>query len=429
MVHSTVSRRATKDAPLPVGRRHGYFSTLVETVFPLNEANAQARSLPRPELAGLTVEDLLAAYACMRLSREIDKMETLLHRSGNLWFSIAGAGKEALNVAVGMHLRADDIKFPYYRDHALALWSGITLLDMLRQGTASRLDPMSGGRQMTSHFGSVEFNYPTGSTMTGSQCLPAAGRAEALALEQKLGVRVSGSQPDTIVYTSLGDGTTSEGEVEEAIRDAVRNMAPLLIVIEDDAWAISTPIETNVPGGDIRKMYRQYEHIGPHNHLEILSVDGTDFIATYRAAGQAVEYLRARKGPVLFHASVTRPLSHSSADTQAYYRNAADLAAEEARDPLTRMAALLGQYDFPAEQLAAIDALILREVRQAANTATVEPKTDPDTILDHITNSPLQVQITDVRPADVPPPPAPPDAERIPMRDMINRVLIEEMAR
>ncbi len=198
MVHSTLSRPTTQSPtpePAPAGS-HGYFSTLVDSVFPLSEQDAPEREQARDELAGLSVQDLLAAYACMRLSREIDKMETLLHRSGNLWFSIAGAGKEALNVATGMHLRADDIKFPYYRDHALALWSGISLLDVLRQGTASRFDPMSGGRQMTSHYGSVEFNYPTGSTMTGSQTLQAVGRAEALKLEQKLGLHVSESAPE-----------------------------------------------------------------------------------------------------------------------------------------------------------------------------------------------------------------------------------------
>jgi 2-oxoisovalerate dehydrogenase E1 component len=431
VVHSTVSRRAAKDSQreAPAERRHGYYSTLVDTVFPLDEKNSESRTKPRKDLDGLSVQDLLAAYACMRLSREIDKMETLLHRSGNLWFSIAGAGKEAINVAIGMHLRDDDIKLPYYRDRALALWSGIPLIEILRQGTASRFDSMSGGRQMTSHFGSKEFNYPTGSTMTGSQLLPAAGRANALTLERKLGANVSDSQPDTIVYTSLGDGTTSEGEVEEAIRDAVRNMSPLLIVVEDDRWAISTPVEVNVPGGDISRLYRQYEHIGPNNHLEIMTVDGTDFMASYRAADQAVNYLRERKGPVLLHAHVTRPLSHSSADTQAYYRNAADLAEEESRDPITRMAGLLGQHDFPAEKLAELDNLILREVRQAANTATAEPKIDPATVLDNITATPLQVNWTDVRPVDPGPPAAPPDAERIPMRDMINRVLIEEMAR
>ena len=142
MVHKTVSRPATQtpSPEQPAGRSHGYFSILVDSVFPLSETDASQREQPREELEGLSVQDLLAAYACMRLSREIDKMETLLHRSGNLWFSIAGAGKEALNVATGMHMRADDIKFPYYRDHALALWSGITLLDVLRQGTASRFD-------------------------------------------------------------------------------------------------------------------------------------------------------------------------------------------------------------------------------------------------------------------------------------------------
>jgi len=115
VVHSTITRPAQPGATadLPAAGRHGYFSTLVETVFPLSEADLGERSQERAELAGLSVQDLLAAYACMKLSREIDKMETLLHRSGNLWFSIAGAGKEALNVAVGMHLRADDIKFPY----------------------------------------------------------------------------------------------------------------------------------------------------------------------------------------------------------------------------------------------------------------------------------------------------------------------------
>ena len=97
MVHSTITRPAQSGAAdLPAAGRHGYFSTLVETVFPLSETDLDERSQQRAELEGLSVQDLLAAYACMKLSREIDKMETLLHRSGNLWFSIAGAGKEAL---------------------------------------------------------------------------------------------------------------------------------------------------------------------------------------------------------------------------------------------------------------------------------------------------------------------------------------------
>jgi 2-oxoisovalerate dehydrogenase E1 component len=405
----------------PLAQARSYYYGVVDQIFSSRD------TLPRPELAGLSVYDLLASYAVMRMSRALDEMETLLHRSGKLWFSIAGAGKEALGTATAWHLRQDDIKVPYYRDRALALWSGITPRALLQQGTASALDPMSGGRQMTSHFGSVEFNFPTGSTMTGSQCLPAAGRAAALLLEQRLGVRVSSAQPDTIVYTSLGDGTTSEGEVEEAIRDAVRNMAPLLIVVEDDGWAISTPVESNIPGGSVSRLYRQYDHIGPNNHLEIMEIDATDFVETFKAFEQATAYLRARKGPVLIHAHVTRPLSHSSADTQSNYRQTEDLKAEQARDPLTRMAGLLSQYGISAEDLGKLDALIKTEVRTTSNDVENEPRISAETVLHHVTATSLHLRVTRFTDPKHTPSTAPPDAELIPMRDMINRALMEAM--
>ena len=104
----------------PLTQARSYYYAFVDKVFTARD------TVPRPELEGLSVYDLLASYGAMRMSRTLDEMETLLHRSGKLWFTIAGAGKEALNVATGLHLRPDDIKFPYYRDQALALWSGIT---------------------------------------------------------------------------------------------------------------------------------------------------------------------------------------------------------------------------------------------------------------------------------------------------------------
>ena len=120
---------------------------------------------------------------------------------------------------------------------------------------------------MSSHFGSVDFNFPTGSTMTGSQCLPAAGAAAAIKLEKKLGKAysrgASEGRNNSIVYTSVGDGTTSEGEVEEAIRDAVRDMSPIVFVVEDDEWAISTPVSRNVPGGSVSRLYSRYSEPQP----------------------------------------------------------------------------------------------------------------------------------------------------------------------
>ena len=407
----------------PLSQARSYYYGLVDQVFP------QRDTASRDDLLGLSLYDLLASYAVMRMSRTIDEFETLLHRSGKLWFSIAGAGKEALNVATGWHLRTDDIKLPYYRDRALAMWCGIPARDIMRQGTASALDPMSGGRQMTSHFGSVQFNFPTGSTMTGSQCLPAAGRAEALVLERRLGTRVSDSRPDTVVYTSLGDGTTSEGEVEEAIRDAVRNMAPLMVVVEDDGWAISTPIETIIPGGSVSRLYRQYDHIGHHHHLEIIEVDATDFVATFKVMERAVAYLREQRGPVLIHAHVTRPFSHSSADTQSNYRLPDDLTEEQARDPLTKMIQLLTGFGVNADDLQKLDALVKNEIRKIANEVTEEPRIDAATVTDYVTATSLQLHVTGFCDPKHNTNTAPPDGELIPMRDMINRVLLEEMGR
>ena len=420
---------AARSADELLEQRRAYFYGLVDQVFGTDEP--QGRYIARTELAGLSLNELLGAYAAMRISRDIDNMMGLLQRTGNLWFSIAGAGKEAMNVAISMHLRPDDAKLPYYRDQSMALWCGITLLDIMRQSVASRFDPASGGRQMSSHFGSVDFNFPTGSTMTGSQCLPASGYASALKTEKLLGKKYSYGarmgRDDSIVYTSIGDGTTSEGEVEEAIREAVRKMAPIIFVIEDDEWAISTPIATNIPGGNVSRLYRQYSHIGPNNHLEIIEIDGTDFIEAYKLSRKAVQYARSGKGPVLIHAHVTRPLSHSSADTQAYYRSAEDLAEEASRDPLLRMSQLFRKYGVTEEKLKALDALATKEVRQASEQAVSEPKLDPETIHFHVTATPFNLQVTSFRENEANTLVEDTSTEPIPMRDLITRALIEEM--
>jgi 2-oxoisovalerate dehydrogenase E1 component len=409
-------------------QRRAYFYELADRVF---DPKDEERATPREELAGLSVRDLLGMYAAMRTSREIDMMMQLLQRTGNLWFSIAGAGKEAFNVATAAHLRPNDYKFPYYRDQALALWSGISVLDMLRQSVASSLDPQSGGRQMSSHFGSVEFNFPTGSTMTGSQCLPAVGCAAGLKLEKKLGKQFSKAAKagvtDSIVYTSLGDGTTSEGEVEEAIRDAVREMAPVIIIVLDDGWAISTPVDRNVPGGSVSRLYSRYSNIGPKNHLEVIEVDGSNFLESYTVMRDAIEYCRSGKGPVLVHAHVTRPLSHSSADTQAYYRTAADLEAEMKRDPLTQMVSLLGKHDISEENLKELDKVITADVRRCAELAVSEPKLDPATITHHITSTPYNLRVTSFQEREANKLAEDKSTEPIPMRDLITRVMIEEM--
>src|SRR5439155_2968381 len=93
----------------------------------------------------------------------------------------------------------------------------------------------------------------------------------------------------------------------------------------------------------------------------------------------------------------TRPLSHSSADTQAYYRSAEDLAKEAARDPLLRMADLFANYDITPDKLRELDALVTKEVRKASEQAVSEPKLDPATITHHVTSTPYNLRVSGLR--------------------------------
>ena len=123
MLDYKTETRVTRAEPMSpeelLEERRAYFYGLVDRIF--DPKDPQGRDIPRTELAGLTLYEMLGMYAAMRTSREIDTMMGLLQRTGKLWFSIAGAGKEAMNVAMAAHMRPDDAKLPYYRDQALAL--------------------------------------------------------------------------------------------------------------------------------------------------------------------------------------------------------------------------------------------------------------------------------------------------------------------
>src|SRR5688572_6512859 len=291
------------------------------------------------DYAGLTREDVLRAYRLMVLSRRIDDKEIQLKNQSLIFFQISGAGHEAILVAAGMQLRAGhDWFYPYYRDRALCLALGVTPLEMLKAAVAAKDDPASGGRQMPSHWGHKRLNIVSQSSPTGTQCLQAIGCAEAGKLYETVTAipdRDDCFQPDEVTYLSMGDGTTSEGEFWESLNSACLGRLPVVYVVEDNGYAISVPVEVQTAGGDISKLVATFPG------LFVQSVDGTDFLASYRAAKEAIAYARARKGPAFLHARVVRPYSHSLSDDEKLYKTLDERAAEARRDPIVRMAALL----------------------------------------------------------------------------------------
>lgn len=361
----------------------------------------------------LSGTELLRAYTVGRVSRDMDVRERSLQAQGRAWFSIAGAGKEVIGWAFARHLTAHDPKMPYYRDRTLLLCSGLTPHDMFLQTVGAGTDPASGGRQMPSHWGYCPAGVIAQSSPTGSQVISAEGLAEGIVRAVELGVSLAEPwRDDSVVYTSIGDGTTAQGEVEEAVRQSVRTQAPVIFLIEDDKYAISVPSSWAMPGGDAAGLYRHYEQFG----MLVLECDGTDPVETDECVARAVAYARRREGPVLVDAHVTRHMSHSSTDTQDQYRTAEDLAEEAQRDPLLRLSALLRDAGLlNEEQQHRLDTACQAMVREAASDAVEAPRPDATLITQFVNATDAQERGTEQAPRQ--------ESEPVEMRYALNRAL------
>ena len=370
---------------------------------------------------GLTGEAILEAYRCIVRSRRLDDKEIQLKNQSQAFFQISGAGHEAILVAAGMTLRPGyDWFHPYYRDRALCLQLGVSALDMLLASVGAETDPSNAGRQMPSHWGSTSLNIVAGSSATATQVLHAVGAAEAGMLYSRLTEvpnREALFHGDEVVYTSLGEGSTSEGEFWEAVNVTCTRHLPVLFLVEDNGYAISVPVEVETAGGDISKIVRAF----PGLHVE--TVDGTDFFASLDAMRTAVAYVRARKGPALVHAHVIRPYSHSLSDDEKLYKTAAEREAEARRDPLVKMAQFLKDNGLAtANDLADIDAEIQHEIDTAAQQALHAPKPAKSTASRFVFSPRIDPTSSDF---DTP---VQPHGKVETMVDAINRTLKDEMA-
>ncbi|HEY2153733.1 MAG TPA: dehydrogenase E1 component subunit alpha/beta [Vicinamibacterales bacterium] len=387
----------------------------------LNDREGVARSTGL-DLEGFSREQLLAVYRCMLLSRKLDDKEIQLKNQSQIYFQISGAGHEAVLVAAALMLKPGyDWFFPYYRDRALCLQLGVTPLEMLLAAVGAKDDPASGGRQMPSHWGHTKFNIVSGSSPTGTQVLQAVGSADASIIYSNVAQipdREARAQPDEITYVSLGEGSTSEGEVWEAINVACGRSLPVLFLVEDNGYAISVPVEVQTAGGDISRLVRGF----PGLHVD--SIDGTDFFASARAMREATAYVRSRRGPAFVHARVTRPYSHSLSDDERLYKPPAEREDEARRDPNVRFSAFLRSAGLATdEELATILAGVEREVNEAALAALAAAKPAKNT-------AELWLYSPDVDPCSAAfETPAQPEGKPDTMVEAINRTLKDEMAR
>jgi 2-oxoisovalerate dehydrogenase E1 component len=362
---------------------------------------------------GVPTKELLEDYRTALISRCLDDREISLQKQSRVFFQISGAGHEALLLALARSLRPGyDWFWPYYRDRSLMLALGVTPTEILLEAVGSSEDPASGGRQMPCHWGHRALHVVTQSSATGSQCIPAVGCAEATRYVQGRNLPGTEAHGDEITYVSLGEGATSEGEFWESLNTACRLHLPVLYVVADNGYAISVRAEDQSPA-PISEMVKGFRG------LAITRLDGRDYFEARSVGSRAIARVRAAEGPGLIHARVTRPYSHSAADTQSKYRPRDELLDEAEHDPITTFEheLILGRV------LTSEDAERLRtEARElvaaAAKEALAAARPRPDSVLEHVF----------VRPP-IPPPAEPPaTGDVVAFGEAIRRTLHEVMA-
>ena len=324
---------------------------------------ATKASVTKPERSALpptvAVPDSATKLRLLRLmveSRQGDLRQESLNRQGRGHFQVASMGHEAL-AAIGLLLNDGDFTCPYYRDRALVLARGMTSYDLALEYFAKR-ESSSGGRQLTGHFSSRAHNIWSVPTPTAAQMLPACGIAWGLQLDAKPGV----------VVTSAGDAATRQGDFYEAVCFAQERKLPILLLVQDNAYGISTPTRKTNPYA-----------LGVLSRDQWQVVDGRDPLALYAAAAAAIVRLRAGRGPAMLWIKTERLASHTSTDDHKLYRSAADLERLPDHDPVTVFRQqLIDEGLITAEDFAKLETEIRDSVRQAYDRAeqTAEPRAE-----------------------------------------------------
>ena len=401
----------------------------------------------RSSASGNSVSDeqMLEIYRLMLTARLVDDREIKLKRQRKVYFQISCAGHEALQVGAALALKPGyDWFFPYYRDRALCVALGVTPYDMLLQSVGAADDPASGGRQMPTHWSSRKLHIVTTSSATASQLLHAVGCAEAgryftrhpEAAEKSLrdyrAFHDVVFEGDEVTLACVGEGSTSQGEFWESLNTCSNAKLPVIFLVEDNGYAISTPVEVNTPGGNISRLVANFPN------FFFAEVDGTDPVACLLAVQEAAEHCRAGLGPAFIHGHCVRLYSHSESDDDKNYRLAAEREADLKRDPVALMRQRLLDEDIAEEaELARMEREVEQEVSAAADRAVAAPLPTVESITRHVYSEDYDPTSADFASEEAHASTIPDseqtvkarNAEMHTMADLINVCLRDEMAR
>lgn len=278
--------------------------------------------------------DLRKLYKTMLLTRTFDERCLHLQRQGRIGTYGPCKGQEATPLAAAYHLNKDDWLAPTYRELPAYLWRGWPLDQYLCWW---------GGHEYGSAVPEGINDLPI--------CVPIASQCQ-YGMGIAWGLKMRGTQ--NVCVTFCGDGGTSQGDFHEAMNYATVFKVPLVMVVQNNHWAISVPRERQTASATIAQKAIAYGLSG-------VQIDGNDILAGLVAIGEAVEKARAGGGPSLIEAVTYRLAMHTTADDPKKYRSEEEVKMWEAKDPLPRFAAYLRKRKLLDDK---IQALLEDEIRK-----------------------------------------------------------------
>ncbi len=315
----------------------------------------------------LSEEELRRLYNLMLLTRIFDSQAVNLQRQGRIGFFVPCEGEEAAEVGSAFALKPSDWAFTDYRSSGVLITRGMSLNLLFAQLMANSEDILK-GRAMPSHWGSRAVNVVPPSSPICTQLPHAVGVA--------LGARMKGDKIATIVY--FGDGGTSSNDFHSGLNFAAVFKTPTVFFCRNNGYAISVPLSKQTATPSIVVKASAYNITG-------VQVDGNDVLAVYGATKRALEAARNGKGPTLIEALTYRLGPHTTSDDPTRYRDAREVEAMRAKDPITGFRAYLegrGLWDEEAESKARKS--ITQLVKDAASMAEKIPHPNVRSLFDDV---------------------------------------------
>jgi len=320
---------------------------------------------------GLSADQLLEIYYYLALTRGLETRLGNLYRQGKVIGGLyRSLGQEGESVATAYALREGDILSPLIRNLGSMLVMGARPVEVLRQYMAKATGPTA-GREMNVHFNDLKLGYLGQISPLGDMIPVMAGIA--LTFRMRREPRVG------MIY--IGDGGSSTGAFHEGVNFAAVMNLPLVIVVEQNGYAYSTPVAKQTRLTRLADKALAYGMPG-------YTVDGNDVFATWEQARDLVDRARNGGGPALLEVVTYRRKGHAEHDDQRY-QPAEEIAAWAERDPVDRyVARVTGAGWVQASALQETDERVERELTEAVEACEDDPLPDPVTGLGNVYRNP-----------------------------------------